>query len=74
MPGCFDCSGPTTAAYATVGITLPRTAHTQYFATERVGMYFGNGLMVNAPTFGMPVQVATLAAGGNDLSGAGRPA
>lgn len=93
----FDCSGLTTAAYATAGITLPRTAHTQYFATERVGpdallpgdlvfygnpaskvhhvgMYFGNGLMVNAPTFGMPVQVATLAAGGNDLSGAGRPA
>jgi len=93
----FDCSGLTTSAYATAGITLPRTAHTQYFATERiasdgllpgdlvfygnpavkvhhVGMYLGNGLMVNAPTFGMPVQVATVAAGGSDLSGAGRPA
>jgi len=93
----FDCSGLTTAAYATAGITLPRTAHTQYFSTERVagdgllpgdlvfygnpavkvhhvGMYLGNGLMVNAPTFGMPVQVATLVAGGSDLSGAGRPA
>ena len=93
----FDCSGLTTAAYATAGVILPRTAHTQYFATERVapegllpgdlvfygnpatkvhhvGMYLGNGLMVNAPTFGMPVQVATVAAGGNDLSGVGRPA
>ncbi len=93
----FDCSGLTTAAYAIAGVTLPRTAHTQYFATERVepdgllpgdlvfygnpatkvhhvGMYLGNGLMVNAPTFGMPVQVATVAAGGSDLSGVGRPA
>lgn len=93
----FDCSGLTTAAYAIAGVTLPRTAHTQFFATERVepdgllpgdlvfygnpatkvhhvGMYLGNGLMVNAPTFGMPVQVATVQAGGNDLSGAGRPA
>ena len=30
-PG-FDCSGLTTAAYAAAGITLPRTAHTQYRA------------------------------------------
>ncbi len=28
-PG-YDCSGLTTAAYAAVGIKLPRTAHTQY--------------------------------------------
>ena len=30
-PG-FDCSGLTTAAWAAAGITLPRTAHTQYLA------------------------------------------
>ncbi|WP_219419866.1 C40 family peptidase [Pseudonocardia nigra] len=30
-PG-FDCSGLTTAAWAAAGITLPRTAHTQYRA------------------------------------------
>ncbi|MGH3720564.1 MAG: NlpC/P60 family protein [Pseudonocardiaceae bacterium] len=28
--GGFDCSGLTTAAYAAAGITLPRTAYTQY--------------------------------------------
>ncbi|GAA2975933.1 C40 family peptidase [Actinokineospora diospyrosa] len=32
----FDCSGLTTAAYAAAGITLPRTADTQYHAGPRV--------------------------------------
>jgi hypothetical protein len=34
--GGFDCSGLTKAAYAAAGITLPRTAHTQYHAGPRV--------------------------------------
>ncbi|MGH3677970.1 MAG: C40 family peptidase, partial [Mycobacterium sp.] len=34
--GGFDCSGLTTAAYGAAGITLPRTAHTQYHAGPRV--------------------------------------
>ena len=93
--GGFDCSGLTTAAYAAAGITLPRTAHTQFHAGPRVpdeqslqpgdlvfygtparihhvGLYIGNGQMINAPTFGMPVQVASYRF--SDYAGAGRPA
>jgi cell wall-associated NlpC family hydrolase len=93
----FDCSGLLKAAYATAGVELPRTAHSQYFATRRVpngaelqpgdllfygnpathihhvGLYIGNGQMINAPTFGMPVQVADYRAAGRDFAGAGRP-
>ncbi|MGH3913236.1 MAG: C40 family peptidase [Pseudonocardiaceae bacterium] len=91
----FDCSGLTKAAYATAGVELPRTAHTQYFATRHipngdplqpgdllfygnpgtkihhVGLFIGNGQMINAPTFGMPVQVASYHF--SDFAGAGRP-
>ncbi|MBE1468214.1 cell wall-associated NlpC family hydrolase [Kibdelosporangium phytohabitans] len=34
--GGFDCSGLTKAAYSAAGITLPRTAHTQFHAGPRV--------------------------------------
>ncbi|GAA2778930.1 C40 family peptidase [Crossiella cryophila] len=50
--GGFDCSGLTKAAYAAAGITLPRTAHTQYTAGPRLApgapllpgdlVFFGN--------------------------------
>ena len=79
----FDCSGLTTFSYAAAGVSLPRTAHTQYYTgphvpdgaplqpgdlvfygttarVHHVGMYLGDGRMVNAPTFGKPVQVAVL--------------
>ncbi|MEV0675911.1 bifunctional lytic transglycosylase/C40 family peptidase [Actinosynnema sp. NPDC050436] len=93
----FDCSGLTTAAYAAAGVTLPRTAQTQYDAGPRVptgqpllpgdlvfygtlgnihhvGLYIGGGLMINAPTFGQPVQIDNHRYNGDDYAGATRPA
>ena len=93
----FDCSGLTTFSYASAGVSLPRTAHTQYntgphvpdgaplqpgdlvfYGTtarvHHVGMYLGAGRMVNAPTFGKPVQVAFYRYPGDDYLGATRPA
>jgi cell wall-associated NlpC family hydrolase len=93
----FDCSGLTTFSYASAGVPLPRTAHTQYNAgphvpdgvplqpgdlvfygttarVHHVGMYLGAGRMVNAPTFGKPVQVAFYRYRGDDYLGATRPA
>ena len=93
----FDCSGLTTFSYAAAGVSLPRTAHTQYYTgphvpqdaplqpgdlvfygtpakVHHVGMYLGDGKMVNAPTFGKPVQVAFFRYGGDDYLGATRPA
>jgi cell wall-associated NlpC family hydrolase len=93
----FDCSGLTTFAYATAGVALPRTAHTQYYAgphladatallpgdlvfygtprrVHHVGMFIGQGRMVNAPTFGRPVQTAYYRWAGDDFLGSTRPA
>lgn len=41
---------------------------------HHVGLYLGNGLMINAPTQGMAVQIATYHVPGDDYAGAGRPA
>jgi hypothetical protein len=93
----FDCSGLTTFSYAAARVSLPRTAHTQYYKgphvpqgaalqpgdlvfygtpakVHHVGMYLGDGKMVNAPTFGKPVQTAFYRYNGDDYLGATRPA
>jgi cell wall-associated NlpC family hydrolase len=96
--GRFDCSGLTQAAYASVGVRLPRVANDQYnvgphptrdqlepgdlvfFGTnltdsrsiDHVGIYIGNGLMVDAPHTGAVVRIEAIA-GWPDYFGATRP-
>jgi cell wall-associated NlpC family hydrolase len=93
----FDCSGLTQAAYSAAGLSLPRTAHTQYAAgphvpagqpllpgdlvfygnannIHHVGLYIGGGQMINAPTFGKPIQVGPYRYTNDDFYGATRPA
>jgi hypothetical protein len=41
---------------------------------HHVGLYLGNGLMINAPTEGQAVQIHTYHSKGDDYAGAGRPA
>jgi catechol 2,3-dioxygenase-like lactoylglutathione lyase family enzyme len=94
--GGFDCSGLTHAAYQAAGITLPRTAQTQYDAgphlppgqlllpgdlvfygspshIHHVGLYLGDGQMIDAPDFGLTVRVDP-AFRARDYAGATRPA
>ncbi len=67
-PSAYDCSGLVKAAYASVGISLPRTSQAQfgagravsrselqpgdlvffYSGISHVGIYMGNGVMVDA--------------------------
>jgi cell wall-associated NlpC family hydrolase len=84
--GQFDCSGLTQAAYASVGVTLPRVANEQWFAgnhiakgqlqigdlvffatdltnpvsIHHVGLYVGNGWMIDAPHTGAFVRYDTI--------------
>lgn len=41
---------------------------------HHVGLYIGNDQMINAPTFGKPVQIASYRWSGDDFLGASRPA
>jgi peptidoglycan DL-endopeptidase CwlO len=69
-PSGFDCSGLVQYVYGQFGISLPRTSHAQpgdllFFAGSdgtasapgHVGIYVGNGQMVDAPHTGTSVQV-----------------
>ncbi|MBB4686174.1 C40 family peptidase [Amycolatopsis jiangsuensis] len=93
----FDCSGLTKASYESAGVTLPRTADSQFRALppvaggaepqlgdlvfygspgtriHHVGLYLGNGLMINAPTEGQAIQIHTFHTPGDDYAGAGHP-
>ncbi len=95
-PNSWDCSGLTQAAFKSVGVTIPRTAQTQFNAGPRVasgaplqvgdlvffgsstsnishvGIYLGNGLMVDAPHTGALVRVESY--NWSNYRGATRPA
>lgn len=89
-PGSFDCSGFTSYAYRSIGVSLPHSSRAQYAATERVskgslrpgdlvffgspihhvGIYVGNGNMIDSSTYGRPVGVRSMDR--LDYAGAGR--
>ena len=89
-PDSYDCSGLVMAAYATAGISLPRTTYAQYLigqavppndpnqfragdllfimgsdplgsAPGHVGMYLGDGQVIDAPYTGTVIHISPLA-------------
>lgn len=74
-PG-FDCSGLTMAAWAYAGVSIPRDSYGQAglphvsvlqpgdimeFAGEsHVGLYVGGGYLIDAPTWGVPVEKVSI--------------
>ncbi|MEX2587856.1 MAG: NlpC/P60 family protein [Actinomycetota bacterium] len=89
-PGSFDCSGFTSYAYRSIGVSLPHSSRAQYATTKRVsrdqlkagdlvffgspihhvGIYVGNGNMIDSSTYGRPVGVRSINRSG--YAGAGR--
>lgn len=90
-PDSYDCSGLTTHAWGTVGVTFPRSSSLQkqhlppvpiehlrpgdliFFGdpVHHVGLYIGDGEMVNAPYTGTTVRIDSIYR--SDINGAGRP-
>jgi peptidoglycan DL-endopeptidase CwlO len=96
-PDSFDCSGLTMSAYASVGVSIPRTSGEQwnigthigsmadlqpgdlvFFAygsdpstIHHVGLYEGDGLMIEAPFTGASVRTASI--NRSDYFGGTRP-
>jgi peptidoglycan DL-endopeptidase CwlO len=75
----YDCSGLTMSAWAAAGVSIPRDSYGQAglphvsvlqpgdileFAGEsHVGLYVGGGYLIDAPTFGIPVEKVSLHSG-----------
>jgi cell wall-associated NlpC family hydrolase len=96
-PDSFDCSGLTMAAYASAGVSIPRTSRDQwtigthvgsmsdlvpgdlvFYASgstastiHHVGLFIGDGLMIEAPYTGEFVRTASI--NRSDYFGATRP-
>jgi peptidoglycan DL-endopeptidase CwlO len=96
-PDTYDCSGLTMSAYASAGVSIPRTSRSQwtigthvnsmtdlvpgdlvFYANgssastiHHVGLYIGDGLMIEAPFTGANVRTASI--NRSDYFGATRP-
>jgi cell wall-associated NlpC family hydrolase len=96
-PDAYDCSGLTMSAYASAGVSIPRTSRSQwtigthissmtdlvpgdlvFYANgssastiHHVGLYIGDGLMIEAPFTGANVRIASV--NRSDYFGATRP-
>jgi cell wall-associated NlpC family hydrolase len=96
-PDAYDCSGLTMSAYASAGVSIPRTSRSQWTtgthinsmadlvpgdlvfyangssasAIHHVGLYVGDGLMIEAPFTGANVRTASI--NRSDYFGATRP-
>jgi cell wall-associated NlpC family hydrolase len=96
-PDAYDCSGLTMAAYASAGVSIPRTSREQWTigthigsmaelvpgdlvfyadgstasTIHHVGLYIGDGLMIEAPYTGANVRTASI--NRSDYFGATRP-
>jgi cell wall-associated NlpC family hydrolase len=94
-PGSYDCSGLTMSAYASAGVSIPRTSRAQWntgthigsmadlaagdlvfygsspSTIHHVGLYIGDGLMIEAPFTGASVRTASI--NRPDYFGATRP-
>jgi peptidoglycan DL-endopeptidase CwlO len=96
-PDSFDCSGLTMSAYASAGVSIPRTSREQWnigthigsmadlapgdlvfyaygsspSTIHHVGLYVGDGLMIEAPFTGASVRTASI--NRSDYFGATRP-
>ena len=94
-PDSYDCSGLTMSAYASAGVTIPRTSRAQWTigthidsmadliagdlvfygssasSIHHVGIYAGDGLMIEAPFTGATVRTASI--NRPDYFGATRP-
>jgi cell wall-associated NlpC family hydrolase len=96
-PDAYDCSGLTMSAYASAGVSIPRTSRAQWTigthigsmadlvpgdlvfyaygsspdTIHHVGLYIGDGLMIEAPFTGANVRIASI--NRSDYFGATRP-
>ena len=69
-PSCYDCSGLTWRAWQQGGLSLPRTSGDP---TQHVGIYVGNGMMVNGTQPGDVIREDAVSAPGWGITYAARP-